>query len=90
MRNDGWSDVDYHLSGDADLDARLSSLLNEACHVFYFHAGGTWKDRDKDHYASALATELALHPSLIRKLLALEDRVVGMLTYRAIELNRRP
>jgi hypothetical protein len=33
-KNDGWTDIDYRLVGDPERNARLSAILNEACHVF--------------------------------------------------------
>lgn len=89
MRNDGWTDIAYVLVDEPDLNARLSTILNEVCHVFHHHAGGTWQEHDKDRYATLLAKEIDLRPSLTRKLLALDDRVIQMVTYRAIELLKR-
>ena len=87
-KNDGWTDVDYHLLEDPERNARLSAILNEACHVFLRHAEGVWKSHDKDAYAKLIAGEIKTTPSLIRKLLGTNDRVIKMLTYRAIELNQ--
>jgi hypothetical protein len=87
-KNDGWKDVDYRLVDDAERNARLSAILNEACHVFRRHAEGVWKSDDKDAYARRIAAEIKATPSLVRKLLGTEDRVIKMLTYRAIELNK--
>jgi hypothetical protein len=85
-QNDGWTDVEYDLGADAADSARIGALLNEACHVFRFHAEGTWQEHDKDSYAGRLADEIWLRPGLVGRLLATDDRVVKMLTYRAIEL----
>lgn len=86
-KNDGWTDVDYHLVDDLERNARLSAILNEACHVFHLHAEGVWESGDKDAYARLIAAEIGMTPSLIRKLLGTGDRVIKMLTYRAVELN---
>ena len=86
-RSDGWTKVNYDFGADPELNARLSEILNEGCHVFHLHAEGIWKSEDKDAYARLLAPEIAARPSLIRKLLGTGDRVVKMLTYRAIEIN---
>jgi hypothetical protein len=87
-KNDGWTDVDYHLIDDPERNARLSAILNEACHVFRKHAEGVWKSDDKDAYARLIAAEIDRTPSLIRKLLGTDDRVIKMLAYRAVELNK--
>jgi len=86
-KNDGWTDVTYSLLSDPERNARLSDILNEACHVFHLHAEGVWRSDDKDSYSRLIAKEIRETPSLIRKLLGTEDRVIKMLTYRAIELN---
>lgn len=88
-KNDGWVDVPYDLGPDASENERISRLLNEACHVFHLHASGTWADHDKDAYADMLAVELARRPSLAGRLLTTDDRVVKMLTFRALELLKR-
>jgi hypothetical protein len=87
-KNDGWSKVEYHLLDDQERNERLSDILNEACHVFHGHAEGRWKSDDKDTYANLMAEEIVKTPSLINKLLGTGDRVIKMLTYRAIELNK--
>jgi hypothetical protein len=84
--NDGWNDVAYDLGTDPEDSARIGAILNEACHVFRLHAEGTWAERDKDAYAGKLAKEIAARPGLAGRLLHTEDRVVKMLTYRALEL----
>lgn len=85
-KNDGWTDVSYDLGLDPTDNQRLSVLLNEACHVFHLHAEGTWRAHDKDAYARKLAAELRRRPTLAGRLLGTDDRVVKMLTYRALEL----
>ena len=87
-KNDGWTDVNYDFGLDPELTERLNRVLNEACHVFHLHAEGVWKSSDKDAYARLIASEIQQRPSLTRKLLGTEDRVIKMLTYRAIELNK--
>jgi hypothetical protein len=89
IKNDGWTDIIYDFGLGAELNKRISFILNEACHVFYYHADGTWKSNDKDNYARQLAEEIRKTPSLIRKLIKLEDRVVRMVVFRAIELNKK-
>jgi hypothetical protein len=47
-------------------------VLKEACHVFRRHAERVWKSHDKDACARLIT----------------EDRVIRMLTHRAIERNK--
>jgi hypothetical protein len=83
-KNDGWTDVEYDL-GDTATSLQVGAILNEACHVFHHHAGGTWNTHDKEVYARRLAPELRQRPGLAGRLLSTEDRVVKMVTYRALE-----
>jgi hypothetical protein len=85
-KNDGWKDVAYDLGTDAAESARLSVILNEACHVFRHHAEGLWVSHYKDFYAKQLANEIERRPGLTGRLLSTEDRVIKMITYRALEL----
>jgi hypothetical protein len=85
-KNDGWTDVAYDLGADAEDSARISRILNEACHVFHHHVSGRWRSEDKDAYASLLIPEIERRPSLVGRLLKTEDRVVKMVTHRALEL----
>lgn len=87
-KQDGWQEIEYELSENAELNDRVSLILNEACHVFRHHAEGVWRSHDKDAYASLLAEELKANPWLARSLLNIGDRVISMLTYRAIELRK--
>jgi hypothetical protein len=85
-KNDGWVDIAYDLGTDPEDNARISAILNEACHVFHHHPQGAWTDRDKDSYARKLAAEIEARPGLVGRLLAADDRAVKMLTHRAVEL----
>jgi len=86
-KNDGWRDVEYDFGVEPELNAKLGKILNEACHVFYYHGDGNWNAVYKDRYARLIAAEFEAKPSLIRKLLGTEDRVIKMIAYRAIELG---
>jgi hypothetical protein len=86
--NDGWTDIDYDLGNVHEDSERIGRLLNEACHVFHHHAEGVWHSNDKDAYASRLAEEIRLRPGLVARLLNTDDRVVKMLTFRALELRQ--
>jgi hypothetical protein len=88
-KNDGWTDVQYELGVEPEDNARISRILNEACHVFRHHASGVWQSEDKDAYAALLVAEIERRPSLVGRLLKTDDRVVKMITYRALELGRR-
>ena len=88
MKNDGMNDLEYSFGEDLVLNQRISALINELCHVFRHHADGQWKDYYKPKYAEKMAIELSNKPSLIRKLLKLNDPVVSNITYAAVELNK--
>lgn len=85
-RNDGWTDIAYELGSDPEDNARISKVLNEACHVFHHHESGRWSSADKDAYARLLMAEIRRRPSLVGRLLNTDDRVVKMVTHRAVEL----
>lgn len=85
-KNDGWTDVSYDFGSDQALNKGVGYILNEACHVFYFHAEGTWAKFDKESYAELLAIEFKKHPKLSYRVLKTNDRVVKMVAYRALEL----
>jgi len=89
-KNYGHPDVAYDFGLPPPERARLSALLNEACHVFHHHADGNWKTFYKDKYASLLAAQIEAHPGLTHRLLRSGERVIQMLTYRALELLERP
>lgn len=85
-KNDGWQDVEYDFGLDDESTSRVSNILNEACHVFYYHGDGYWKDSYKERYANELADELRLNPKLSSRVLRSNDRVVKMVAYRALEI----
>jgi len=84
---EAWGDPVYALTADDSANIRISAILNEAAHVFDWHAEGLWKSTYKEGFARLLAAELAQRPSISRKILKLEDRVFSMVLYRAIELQ---
>jgi hypothetical protein len=88
-KNDGWSDIDYDFGLPAPERTALTSSLNDACHVFRLHADGNWVSTNKDRYARELATHISAHPGLPHRLLRSGDRVIAMLTHRAIDRATR-
>ena len=84
--NDGSMSVAYQLLDEPQRNAKLSFLLNEMCHVFRDHADGNWASSYKDKYARLLGAEIAEFPFLVGRLLGTGDRVIKMVTHRAIEL----
>lgn len=76
----------YALSPDANTNTRISAILNEAAHVFHWHAEGLWQSEYKDGFARLLIPDLMQHPKLIRSIIELNDRVFSMVVYRAVEL----
>lgn len=89
MKNNGWINIDYSFGNNDELNKRLSTLINELCHVFRHHPDGNWKTFYKPKYARLLAAELESNPALIRKLLQLKEPVVSNITYAAIELLKK-
>ena len=89
QKNDGWTDEYYDFGHGDELNDRISEILNEACHVFYHHASGVWSSNHKDLYARKLIPDLDAHPSLIGQMKQLDDRVVKMVVFRAIELMKK-
>ncbi|MCL2713173.1 MAG: hypothetical protein FWD68_00865 [Alphaproteobacteria bacterium] len=92
-KNTGWTDVDYDFGLPQPDATALAQALNAACHVFYYHGGGgIWQNHlhGKQHYASLIAAQIKAHPGLTHRLLASGDRVIQMLTYRAVEMLEHP
>lgn len=85
-KNDGWEDVEYDFGLDNSATNRISHILNEACHVFYYHRDGNWNVSYKERYASDLADEFKQFPELSSRVLRSKDRVVKMVAYRALEI----
>lgn len=83
---EGFGSPIYSLSPDEQTNARLSAILNEAAHVFDWHAEGLWKSEYKDGFARLLIPDLKQHPKLIKSIIMLNDRVFSMVVYRAVEL----
>lgn len=81
----------YAVSPDAETNARISAVLNEAAHVFGWHAEGLWKSEYKDGFARLLLPDLQAHPKLVKSIVSLNNRVFSMVVYRAVELlNEQP
>jgi hypothetical protein len=78
----------YLLTPDPEINIRLSAILNEASHVFHWHAEGIWNTEYKDGFARLLVPNIRMHPKLIKSILKLNDRVFSMLIYRAVELAK--
>ncbi len=85
-KNDGWEDVDYDFGLDQADNQRISNILNEACHVFYYHSDGNWKSEYKERYANDLAEEFRKYDKLSSRVIRSKDRVVKMVAYRALEI----
>lgn len=86
-RNRGASiEIEYILCENQEINDRVSFVLNEACHIFYAHADGFWRSQYKDYFARKLVEELTVNPWLAQRLLNIKDRVISMVTYRALEI----
>ena len=88
MKNDGWTDINYSFGENEELNKEISNILNEVCHVFRHHADGNWKEHDKPKYAEMLIPYITKQPSLIKKLLKLNDPVISNVTYAAIDIEK--
>jgi len=88
MKNDGMNDISYNFGEDEELNKKMSFILNEACHVFRYHADGNWKEIYKPKYSGMLAEQITIRPALIKKLLKLKDPVVSNITHTAIEITK--
>jgi len=86
QRNDKFEDIEYDFGLKGDEDKELYFLLNEACHAYY-HAKGTWVSEDKDSYAKALLKYLIKYPELESRLILSKERVIKMITFRALEFK---
>lgn len=84
--NDGWEDIEYDFGLDQEANQRVSDILNEACHVFYYHQDGNWKPEYKERYANDLALEFNKYNKLSSRVIRSKDRVVKMVAYRALEI----
>jgi len=82
------NDITYNFGDDKILNEKLSLILNEACHVFRYHADGNWKEIYKPKYANMLSGHISKKPSLIKNLLKLKDPVVSNITHAAIEITK--
>ena len=90
MGCDGPRDALVGIDRDPDVVKKLQELFVEAGHVFKRHSEGVWGQAggDKDRYAKALNEILDQYPGLVGRLLKLDNRVIKMVTYRAVELLR--
>lgn len=82
------NDIEYGFGEDKALNERLNFVLNETVHIFRYHLDGYWKSIYKPKYTAMLAVKILKKPSLIRKLIAINDPVVSNITYAAVELNK--
>ncbi len=75
---------------DPALVEKLQDLLGDAGHVFKCHGEGIWSVPGgyKDYYAGCLVEILCEHPNLVHRLLKTRNRIIKMITYRAIEMQK--
>ena len=76
----------HSVSPDLQTNIRVSAVLNEAAHVFNWHADGLWETEYKDGFARLLMVDMKKHPKLIKNILKLNDRIFSMIVYRVVEL----
>ena len=88
MKSNGMNDISYDFGEDEELNNKMSSILNEACHVFRHHADGNWKEIYKPKYSGMLAEQITKKPALIKNLLKLKDPAVSNITHAAIEITK--
>jgi len=75
---------------DPALVEQLRDLLGDAGHVFKCHGEGIWSVPGgyKDYYAGCLAEIIIEHPNLVQSLLKTGNRLIKMIAYRAIEMQK--
>jgi len=76
----------YPISPDENTNVRISAVLNEAEHVFAWHAEGLWESEYKDGFARLLIPYFKQHPKLISNINETNNRIFSMVVYRAVEL----
>ena len=86
-KNNGLDNIEYDFGLRGNEANELSFLLNEACHVFHYHAEGSWVSEDKDSYSKGLLRYIIKHPELESRLTRSNERVIKMITFRALELK---
>lgn len=86
QRSEKLDDIEYDFGLTGNEDKELYLLLNEACHAYY-HAKGTWVSEDKDSYSKALLKYLIKYPELESRLIRSKERVIKMITFRALEFK---
>lgn len=79
------SKVLYKFCENEELNDRVTSLIHEAREVFS-DGGGAWKTFSKDHFAKQIVEEMNANSWLGPRMLALKDRLISMLVYRAYEI----
>ncbi len=79
-----------NIDRDPRIVRQLQELFCEGAHLFNCHPEGVWSQPDgyKDSCAKDLAEILKTHTGLVGRLLKTENRVIKMLTYRAVEMNK--
>jgi len=83
---ESWGAPTYSLTSDMAVNLRISAILNEALHVFEWHKEGIWQSTYKEGFAALLAKDIESRPSLMRKILKLNNRIFSMVAYRAAEM----
>jgi hypothetical protein len=86
-KNNGLDNIEYNFGLKGDEAKELSFLLNEACHVYHYHSEGLWVSDDKDSYSKELLKFINKHQELESRLIRSNERVIKMITFRALELK---
>jgi hypothetical protein len=86
-KNNGLDEIEYDFGLKGSEAEKLSFLLNQAIHVYHYHAEGVWASEDKDSYSKELLKFIVKYPELESRFIRSKDRIIKMLTYRALELR---
>jgi len=86
--SDGLEFIDYELIDNDEENDKLKYILNAAIHVFYGDIKGCWVNYHKPRYAKALLPFIEKDPSLIGRMLDINDRVINMILHKALELTK--
>lgn len=79
----------HPLAPDEQVNPRHSAILNEAAHVFDWHAVGLWKSEYKDAFDRLLVPDVKQHPKPIQSIPIFNDCASSMVVIAPLNLQRK-